>query len=138
MEQTVDFLFIKPEDLQGYWPIIKEGLEKVAKHGDHWIPEDIYAVVKTGNANLHIGYSNGYAGFIISQQVQAYDGPVLHIWAAYSEKENLLESGMVHFREWAKNINARRITFDSPRKGWKKVGEKLGFKPATIKYELRL
>lgn len=135
----LEFVYINPIELHDYWKLIKPGLKKVEKYGDHWLPEDIYASLKAGQAHLHIGYVDAdYVGFVITQQVQAYDGPVLHIWGAYSEGENLLGMGMGHFKEWAANMKARRITFDSPREGWKRVGAQLGFRPTLVKYELEL
>ena len=93
----------------------------------------------TGACNLHTGYQDGeYQGFLITQQQEQYGTTALHIWAAYSEGLNLLEVTMAQIREWAKAINADRITFSSSRRGWARTGMKLGFEPTMTIYEMTL
>jgi len=132
--------WVDPKDLHEHWPLIREGLEKVKKHGDNWLIEDVYFSIKQGTSNLHLGAISGdYRGFLITQQVPGYDGNILHLWACYStdrKEADLLTQGMVYIEEWAKNINAKRITFHSPRKGWEK--NTLGFKPVQIIYAKEL
>lgn len=128
--------WVNPNNLHDWWPQIREGLEKVKKHGDNWLVEDVYLSIKHGQSNIHIGTVAGdYRGFLVTQQLQGYDGPILHIWACYSsdrKEADLLTLGMAYIEEWATNIKAKRITFHSPRKGWEK--NTLGFKPVQIIY----
>jgi len=135
---SLNLKWINPEDLGDYWDLITPGLKAVNKYGDHWRIEDVYVSLKLANSNLHIGYINReYIGFIITTPEKSYDGANLHIWALYSEGGQL-EEGMPQIEEWAKTMNAKRITFKSPRKGWAKIGEKLGFKPTMVIWEKEL
>ena len=137
---TLTFIWCTPEELHGYWGLVEQGLAKIKGHtSERWLKEDVYHALKSAQASLHIGMvGNDYRGFVIMQQLNDYDGKVLHIWCAYSVGEDLLDAGKDQFMEWAHNINARRITFTSPRKGWEKVGPAIGFEPVTIKYELEV
>lgn len=136
----VDLEWINPVNIQQKWAIIKEDVKKVKRVGGHWEPEDVYAKIKSGIANLHIGYLEGvYKGFLVTQQNMADDGPELHIWLCYSngrKEDDLLSLAFPEVESWAKNINARRITFFSPRKGWEKNEQ--GFKPTMTIYEKEL
>jgi len=140
IDGELTFEWVPPGDLHDYWDLILPGLEKVKKHGDRWRTEDAYASIRAGQSNLHIGYlDRQYAGFFILTPQQSYDGPVLHIWALYSEIPGLLgEEGMGQLKEWAKSMKAKRITYQSPRKGWEKVGQELGFTPITTIYEIEV
>jgi len=130
--------WVSPDDLHEHWPVIREGLEKVAVAGAGWLIEDAYMLIKTNAANLHIGSLEGnYVGFIITQQVPTYAGLSVHIFATYSNANNfnLLHEAMPEIKEWAKNVGAKKLTFSSKRKGWEKQAEKLGFQQVMTFYE---
>lgn len=116
---------------------MRDGVKKVKEHGATWREEDVYLMLRTGQAYLHMGFRGGeYRGFVITQQHQYPEGLCLHIWAAYSTKgASLLEDGMDQITEWGRNMKAKRITFYSPRKGWDRVGRQLGFEPSTVIYQ---
>ena len=136
--QLMEYIWIKPSLLKDYWGLIKPGLMKVQHHGEGWICEDVYAAIKSGTANLHIAnVDNEYAGFVVMSLTPSTDGVNLHIWAAYSNQNNphLLEASMPEFDRWARDAGAGRITFHSPRKGWEKVGTKIGFVPTMTIFE---
>jgi hypothetical protein len=137
---TLDY--IAPDRIQSVWPTIRPGLEKVcAKSSDGWIPEDVYLSLKTGAATLHIGKGpDGYQGFLIMSQNAGFSGPVLHIWACYSEAHdfNLMIEHMAFIEGCAKNLGAKTITFTSARKGWEVQGVKIGFKPQTTVFAKEL
>lgn len=134
--------FIHPNNLGKYWDIVKEGLGKVRSHGgDSWREEDVYMSCKNGQSTLHIGYVNDeYKGFIVLTPSQSFDGPILHIWATYSDARDfcVFTEGIEYIKNCAKQINAVRITFLSPRIGWEKYGVKLGFKPRTTQFAMEV
>lgn len=132
--------YVDPFNLKEAWKLIKTGVQKVTDLQSIFIAEDVYTEIKTGAAILHIAYvDNEYNGFVVTQNLQNHDGPVLHIWLAYSCKNTegeLLEVGLPIIKEWAQNISAKRVTFSSVRKGWAK--NKLGFKPLNTLYGLEV
>lgn len=134
--------WVKPSQIRDTWPAIKEGLKKIEKSTDAWIVEDIYMAIKMGTCNLHVASIDGeYKGFLIVQQQENYGVIGLHIWAAYSNGMdfNILDNSMEQVKEWAKNVEAKKITFSSTRKGWTKQALKLGFQASPlITYQLRL
>jgi hypothetical protein len=134
--------YIAPERIQAMWPTIRQGLEKVCENSsDGWIPEDVYMSLKTGAATLHIGSGDGgYQGFLIMSQNAGYAGPVLHIWACYSEAKDfsLMLEHMTFIETCAKNIGAKTITFTSARRGWEVQGAKIGFAPRAVVFAKEL
>jgi hypothetical protein len=134
--------YILPANLGEVWTLVSPGLDKVREHsGDVWLNEDVYMALKQGHSTLHVGYQDGrYVGFMILTPSSSFDGNVLHIWATYSEGRNfcVFTEGMETIKDYAKNLNAKRITFMSPRKGWERHGEKLGFKPRTTQYAMEV
>ncbi len=135
----INLQWIHPTNLGTTWDLIKPGLEKVRIVGDHWRCEDVYLAVKTGHSNLHVGYDGEkYVGFIVTTPTESWDGMSLHIWATYSNAKdvNLLINELSQVKEWAKAINAKRITFSSKRAGWLRVAQKLGFRQSVINYEI--
>ena len=58
---------IAQSELRDYWPWLRAGLEDIAKrYKSDWIPEDIYGVLRSGNAGASI--IGDEDGFIILQQ----------------------------------------------------------------------
>ena len=60
----------------------------------------------------------------------------MHIWAAYNEKNDVLEKGLDAVKELALSHRLKQITFKSYRKAWDKVAPKLGFKREIWTYDL--
>ena len=134
--------YVNPADMSQAWVKIKDGLGKIKEHStDSWMVEDVYMSLKNNQSTLHIGEVDGeYAGFMILTPLQSYDGAILHVWATYSKARQfcVFTEGMEHIKQFAKNLNAKRITFLSPRKGWLKQGAKIGFKPINTQYAMEL
>lgn len=134
--------YVEPDRLRDVWEQVKQGLYAVRNHSaDAWIVEDIYMALKSNASTLHIGYVDGeYKGFLILTPTASYDGPVLHIWATYSAANDfcVFTEGMEQIKAFAKQMKARRITFFSPRKGWERQGEKLGFTPRTTQFAMEV
>jgi hypothetical protein len=73
---------------------------------------------------LHVAVDDqGFAGFLVLQKRSTdYTRlPVLHVWLAYNKGDaDIIEAGLGVIRETAARMNALKITFGSPRKGWAK------------------
>ncbi len=131
----VELSYVKPVDLQGYWDLIKVGLEAVHKNAsDGWIAEDVYHAIKAGLSTLHLVYQDQeYVGFVILTPMQGYDVKKLHIWCAYNIGEkDVLAIVIPQLEDMARSIGARKLTFASPRKWERRLKD---FTPVTTYYE---
>lgn len=125
---------IEPEQLHSVWAEVREGLVEVQKYSrDGWLPEDVYAGVKTGSALLY-HCEDGF--FVITNIMQSYNGGrELHIWIAYGK-------GMVgqHYspqvEDVARSLGCNAITFFSPRTAWER--NPYGYKPVHTMYRKEL
>jgi hypothetical protein len=109
---------IHPAELHDVWPWVQEGLLKVKKKTQaDWIPEDVYSAIRNGTSTLHLG--NQDEGFLVLTPRNDWDCKTLFIWIAYGEG-NVYEKYLPEIEQIAKSINARRIRFESSRKGWGK------------------
>lgn len=136
-----EFQWVEPKNLRNVWETIKPGLEETAiKAPGGWIPEDVYMRIKSGEAVLHIVTANSrYRGFLVTQSIDSVEGRKMLIWIIYGDgSDDLMTENMDQVRDWAANINAIKIQFQSPRKGWAKVAEKLGFEPVQVIYEMEV
>ena len=124
--------YIPPSNLRQVWSQIKPSLEDMAKRST-WIVEDAYCDLKEGRANLYLTIEDKYfTGYIITQTL----GSTLHVWAAYSNKNDVLVDGLESIKALAKEQGLSEITFISPRKGWDRIAPKIGFKPSQWVYKL--
>lgn len=127
--------------MQSVWATIKPGLEVTAKKAPGgWIPEDIYMAIKTGEATLHlISVDKYYRAFIISKKIETYEGTKLLIWVLHGDgKDDLMIDNWDEIKQWAANIGATKIQFQSGRKGWARVAKRLGFEPTMQIYEVEV
>jgi hypothetical protein len=132
--------YIPPDDLQDVWSIVLPGLKLVRrKSKSHWIPEDVYAQIKTGQATLHIAYvEHTYAGFVIIQVQPHWDGKNFHLWCGFSAGEyDVLEIFLPELERMARSIKAKRMTFWSPRR-WDRRIAKFGYVPTQTEYAKEL
>jgi hypothetical protein len=122
--------YVPTNDIGVYWDKIKPSLENMARS---WRVEDAYCELKEGRADLFLTIEDKYfTGYIITQR----HGSALHIWAAYNEKNDVLEKGLDAVKELALSHRLKQITFKSYRKAWDKVAPKLGFKREVWTYDL--
>ena len=122
--------YIPVHEIGTYWDAIKPSLVKMARN---WRVEDAYCELKEGRADLLLTIEDNYfTGYIITQR----HGNALHIWAAYNEKNDVLEKGLEAVKELALSHRLKKITFKSYRKAWDKVAPKLGFKREIWTYDL--
>jgi hypothetical protein len=126
--------FIQPQDLRSWWDWIKPGLEKIRdKSPEYWISEDVYAECYFGKAMLWVFLENNHPfGFVVLQPKPE----TLHIWCAWTEAAEFTDTCFEQVKEIAKTGNAKRVTFDSWRKGWEKRARQLNFKPRSWVMEI--
>jgi hypothetical protein len=102
---------------------------------DGWIPEDVYCFLVGNHATLYVN-DGEWRGFVILQLLPNYAEKRLHIWLASGQGE--LMGFLDEIKEIAKSSGAKRITFESPRKGWEKRAPFYGFEPKRTVYEMEL
>ena len=132
---------VAPADLYQYWPLVKAGVEKVAERGsDGWLPEDVYMALKQGISLLYVAFVNDYyVGFVVLTPAAGWNGPQIHLWACYNRGErDVLETFLPDLIEIARSRGAQRLTMSSPRKGWERRGEALGFNYINSQFALEV
>lgn len=136
-----EFTWIEPDKLRNVWDTIRPGLEITARKAPGgWIPEDVYLSLKTGDAVLHVcSVDKYYRGFLISRKLDTLEGKKLLIWIAHGDASgDVFADNLDTVKEWALGMGAVKIQFQSPRRGWEKVAEKLGFTPVQVVYEIEV
>lgn len=125
------------QQLHDVWPRVRAGLEVIlTRSRDNWIPEDVYAALKSKGSILVIGQHDGaFVGFVVLTMNKGFDGLEGHIWAAYNiSKSEYIHDAWPQIQGLCRASGCRRITMSSTRKGWAKLGEKLGLEPVQTLY----
>ena len=134
----VVFEHIPVEDVRVAYERIEQALHKIRKKSyADWIPADIYAALKSGNADLFMGYKKKYyAGFIVTSFIQDAGGqPTLFLWAMYQNPGfNDKDNGFIFLDTVAEEFNVSAIEFHSSRKGWARAAKKHGYEVITQIY----
>ena len=127
---------IQPNEIRNVWNWVRQGLLHVQKKSpEKWIPEDIYADLIYQKSMLwFFAEEKEPVGFAVLQPRQE----ALHVWAAYAAKTQQLNRAFEIIKKIAKEGQAKRITFDSWRKGWERKAKELGFKPRSYSMEIEL
>jgi hypothetical protein len=111
---------IAAEQIREFWPWVRDGLEQLrARFHEHWIPEDVYASLRGGHSFLFI--IGDELGFIIFQRHMDADGPVLFVWIIHGDLVAVHLKVCDEIEAMAREMKARRIRMQSPRKGWAKI-----------------
>lgn len=132
------FEAVLPDNLRRAWGFVRPALESMER-SDGWLPEDVYMCLRSNGATLYMVYdpTGQQAGFFILRLLPEFDGLRLHIWilhATDAEFDVMAEFGD-DLDTLARQSNARRVTFSSPRNGWGKVGPRYGFHARETVYE---
>lgn len=132
---------IPPDELNGVWHMVRDGLSVVAQYGDGWIPEDVYAACKNGHATLHLceDVHGNYDGFVVLSLRSGFTGSELIVWTAHSPNYGQPLSvwcGLI--KEVAKQAKAKKLVFYSPRRAWGKVALEMGFREAQVMYSMEV
>lgn len=132
------FQWVPPAEIGDYWQTIKTGLAETAeKAPGGWTPNDVFLQLATGQATIHLVIvEKYYRGFIITKMLDSHGVKKLLIWILYGDGSgDIMTDNMEQIREWATNIGAKSIQFQSGRKGWERVGKALGFEPTMTIFE---
>lgn len=110
-------------DWRPLWPWVREGLDGIVeKTHPTWIPEDVYADLKGGQASLFtIGERSA---FFIAKRITDYDGLTFFIWALWGPGElgDIGDDVRDDIETFARSAGCRHIRMMSPRRGWSRVG----------------
>lgn len=131
-------LYVHPDYLHDHWEFVKEGLTRIHdRASDRWKPEDVYSMLKANSAGLYIINDND--GFCILQPVKGWDGQELFVFAAYLKPgHDFMDESFEEVKQIGRNMNAKRIKFQSKRAGWHKRAIQLGYEFGHIEYEVSL
>lgn len=134
--KTNSLVFVHPDDIHAYWPYVQPRLLKVRERSKaRWIPEDVYASLKAKSSTLHIAeVGDEYRGLVVLQPSKDFDGPVLWVWIAYSEGDDVVERFEPELTGYARQIHAKRLVFSSPRK-WDRRLKPFGWEAAHTVFE---
>ena len=130
--------YIHPDNLHEHWKLVRDGLGRILERTqDRWIIEDVYHLLKTNSMGLYV--QDGGKGFAILQPVKGWDGMELFIFAGYSmDDHDVISQDIDSIKDIARSINAKRIRFQTKRKGWEKRAEEYGYKLSMVEYEVSL
>lgn len=137
----MEFRNIAAEVIHSEWPFIRQGIESIlAKIEDRWLPEDIYWLVKQNSIWAYIVFDGDErVGLVLLQPTNGWDGKELYLFGGWNVgTKDVIEFSMPEIIKVARYVQARRIKFQSPRKGFDKYVERIGFKYSHSLYELEL
>lgn len=107
-------------EVRACWDWLRKGLAEVrAKCDSDWMPEDVYAVVRAGQAQI-FEIAEG-AGFMVCQRQERFGGPCLLIWAIHGELAPFEQALYAEIDALARSIGVRTVEAQG-RKGWAKRG----------------
>lgn len=110
--------FVPTHEIYHVWKDVRKGLWVIKdKCKEKWIPEDIYFSLMQQQSQLYLLED----GFVIIYPRKSWDGNELFIWCAYCPEGDAVEKYEPYLMEMARNINARRLVFESPR-NWRGHG----------------
>jgi hypothetical protein len=125
----MEYKYIEPQQLRGWWESIKPALEKIRSRGnDGWIVEDVYTDCFNQKSLLFVLIENNhYKGFFVLQPM----GETLHVWAAYSLENSyeVVENALKYIKGMAAQATVKYLTFSSHRRGWDRRAAAYGFRP---------
>jgi hypothetical protein len=130
--------------LHEYWPKLKPELERLYRIAPaEWIPEDIYADVRSGVSFVYVVEVEGTeCGFFVLRPQSAGE-LLLHIVdmfrdaPAYLRRRTMLE-GVCAIRQLAIQHKYTKVTALSQRRGATRLFERYGFHPVEVKFEMKI
>jgi hypothetical protein len=140
---------IAPENLRSCWTRVKAGLERILQVShETWIPEDVYAHLRTKLAQLYLAHDGDeYRGFIVveTKRDNFTNELYLNVWLLYGEPhggEHFAEVGAfvdetIGFIDNLARSSGLRLVRMSGREGWKRF-LRGNFKPVRVCYERQL
>ena len=134
----MSLIYVHPDSLHDHWELVKTGLQRIQDRAqDRWKAEDVYHHLKCNSMGLYVQDSG--KGFAILQPVKGWDGNELFIFAGYSlDSHDVVAQEIDSIKDIARNINAKRIRFQTKRKGWEKRAQEYGYTLGHVEYEIEL
>ncbi len=116
-------------DIDQHWAAIEKGLLCVQKKTDaDWQPEYYRTACREKRAFLFMAKE----GFVILSPIATSKGVVLSIEIAYGLGMGLIDRYSPHIEQFARDIGATRIQFNSPRRGFERLP---GWTVSTVTYQ---
>jgi hypothetical protein len=137
----MEFRHISSEVIHSEWDFIKQGIISILdKTQDRWLPEDIYWLIKQNSIWAYVVLDGEEKlGVVLLQPTNGWDGKELYLFGGWNiGSRDVIEFSMPEIVKVAKHCQARRIKFQSPRKGFDKYVERIGFKYSHSMFEREL
>lgn len=131
---------INASEVRAVWPQYRGILETIPRP-DGWMPEDIFALVMFGSATLFEIVEQGCTvGLLVLRVLNEFDGNRLHIWALHATAApfDVMTRFSTELDDIGRRANCQRLTFESTRAGWAKVGPKHGFTVRSTIWQRRI
>ena len=145
VEEPFDVWKVEAKELHTWWPVVRPGLEYVIeKTRASFVVEDLFSYCRRNEAWLFVTYTKNprkYAGCVVVGQAKVDDfaeKPELLLWAAYSKTPGAAAHTLKKVEVLAKSLGFGYIIFHSPRRGWERRAETLGFSLRECVYQKKL
>ena len=118
---------VHADHISQHWDYIRNGLERILdRAADRWRPEDVYMQLKLGNCGLWLVMEPDLCGFVVLQPRPGWDGIEVNVFAAYRENGDAMDN-IEDVKQIARGFNAKRLVFQSKRRGWDRRAEQMGY-----------
>lgn len=108
---------LQPACIESHWQTILPGLRIVQRKAPaEWTPGQVFRACRSGQAFLF----RAPEGFCILRPI-ASDSTVLHVWIVYGEGTGLIATYEPEIVRLAREIDATKLVFTSPRAGYRRV-----------------
>ncbi len=123
---------VQAHEVSRIWDLVRAGVEECLPHDpDQPRAEDVYSMLRTGNATLLIGWLNGqYAGHVIlTTHTSPWSGlRYAHVWQAYNTTgHDVLRQGQQQLERMAKEAGCLQIRFKADRLAYERLVRDLGY-----------
>lgn len=106
--------WVNPLRLHDVWEWVRKGLEVTRRRSkSQWLPEDVYAAIKNGQASLFLIEDRG---FIVLQEVAGASGKELFVWVIWGQLRDIEAELFAWLRECKRKAGAVRVWWRSPRR----------------------
>ena len=134
--------FVGPGDTKGAWPFVRKGLEIVkAKTNAEWIPEDVYVHIRSGSASLFVAtrWKRPVGFVIVTMTVNPFTGDKTAIlWVCYTNERGVVDELLPQVEAMAWDAGCAVVSFQSPRRAWKRRLAGQGYELREYVFEKRL
>lgn len=145
---------LAPGQLHAFWPFLKRGLLDILrklKVAPDWIPEDVYAFVRHGDAVAYLVFHHGrYVAFMVcylnplpfsgQKELIAWCGWAIPVKERYpnDDQDRVWRMMFDLMRDTGRRAGAIRLATLTTRPGMAKQAAKVGLIPSFTRYECTL